>query len=293
MNGFLNLLKPPGMTSHDVVQYVRRVIKTKSVGHTGTLDPAAAGVLVLTVGSATRLGEYLLEGDKAYRAEVTLGLATDSADAEGVVTSRASASKVAEPAVRAALAELTGTITMRPPAHSAVRVNGKRLYELARAGAPVEAPERTIEVRELTLLEFLPGQNALVRFDVTCSKGTYIRSLAQMLGEKLGCGGYLSMLLRTAVGVHSISESVTLEDLANDPAGCLLDSREALPHLPQMTATPSQCELLQRGQASDANESLPPGPVLVYNADQQLVCLAEAVAANPPRLQPRKVFIAR
>lgn len=290
MNGFLNLLKPPGMTSHDVVQYVRRVMKTKAVGHTGTLDPAAAGVLVLTVGCATRLGEFLLEGDKAYRAEVTLGRTTDSADAEGVVTSQASAVQVTEAAVRAALTELTGTVTMRPPAHSAVRVNGKRLYEAARAGEQVEAPERTIEIRELALLEFLPGEHALVRFDVTCSKGTYIRSLARMLGEKLGCGGYLSMLLRTAVGVHSISDSVTLEELADDPVGCLLDSREALPHLPQVTATPDQCELLQRGQAVEADETLPPGPVLVYNADDQLVCLAEVLVSR--RLQPRKVFIA-
>lgn len=291
MDGFLNLLKPPGMTSHDVVQCVRRTLKTRSVGHTGTLDPAAAGVLVLTVGTATRLGEYLLEGDKAYRAEVTLGITTDSADAEGVITSRGSAGEVSEAAVRAALGELTGTVTMRPPAHSAVRVNGKRLYELARAGEQVEAPERVVEVREITLLEFVPGEHGLVRFDVTCSKGTYIRSLAQMLGEKLGCGGYLSMLLRTAVGVHSINEAVTLEELAAGSAACLMDSRRALPHLPRMTATPEQCAALQLGQAILTDETLGQGPVLVYNAGGQLVCLAEA--QGTARLQPKKVFIAR
>ena len=291
MDGFLNLLKPPGMTSHDVVQYVRRTLQTKRVGHTGTLDPAAAGVLVLTVGYATRLGEYLLEGDKGYRAEVTLGVTTDSADAEGALVSRVPADHVTEPAVRTALASLTGTLTMRPPAHSAVSVNGTRLYKLARAGQAVEAPERVVQVRQITLLEFVPGQHPRVRFDVTCSKGTYIRSLAEMLGQSLGCGGYLSLLLRTAVGSHTITEAATLEELAADPARCLLDAGAALPHLPRLVASPAPCDALQHGQTVASDEALLPGPVLVYNADGQLLCLAEAQAGG--RLQPVKVFLAR
>ncbi|MHB8996197.1 MAG: tRNA pseudouridine(55) synthase TruB [Armatimonadota bacterium] len=290
MNGFVNLLKPPGMTSHDVVQCVRKTLQTRSVGHTGTLDPAAAGVLVLTVGQATRLGEYLLESDKKYRAEITLGLTTDSGDAEGVVTRCASAANVSEARLRTALAELTGTISMRPPTHSAVRVDGKRLYKSAHAGKQVEAPERTVVIREMMLLEFHPAgpePTARVLVDVTCSKGTYIRSLAQMLGEKLGCGGYLSMLLRIAVAGFTLDTAVTLEELAQDPAGHLTPAREALPHLPQPTFADQECDALRQGQTISMMSPLPTGPLLVYNGADELICLAEA---SDGILRPRKVF---
>jgi tRNA pseudouridine55 synthase len=290
MNGFVNLLKPPGMTSHDVVQQVRRVLRTRSVGHTGTLDPAAAGVLVLTVGDATRLGEYLVEGDKGYRAEVTLGLTTDSADADGAIVGETSAAAVTLEALQASLEQLTGTITMRPPAHSAIRVEGRRLYELARAGEQVLAPERTVVISELRLLGFAPGELAQVRLEVTCSKGTYIRALATMLGEQLGCGGYLSALLRTRVGTHRIEDSRTLEELAANPGVCLLTAREALPHLPEVTVDAAQAEALRHGQAIAGDQALSPGPVLVYDTGGGLLCLAEARSAGPTLLQPRKVF---
>lgn len=289
--GFLNVLKPPGMSSHDVVQYVRRVLGLRSVGHTGTLDPAAAGVLVLTVGPATRLGEYLLEGDKAYRAEVTLGLTTDTDDAEGQLLSQQSAAAVTAEAVAAALAPLRGTITMRPPAHSAVRVDGKRLYERARAGEAVQAPERTVRVEELCLLDFQEGEQARALLDVTCSKGTYIRSLARMLGEALGCGGCLTALLRTRVNVHTLQQAVTLEQLAQAPEACLLSAAEALPHLPAVTLPARETAALGRGQAVPLCEAVPAGPVLVYNAEGHLVCLAEAGGDSRPSLQPRKVFL--
>ena len=269
MNGFLNLLKPPGMTSHDVVQCVRKTLQTRSVGHTGTLEPAAVGVLVLTVGQATRLGEYLLESDKQYRAEITLGLSTDSGDAEGVVTGCASAAMVSEASLRTALAELTGTISMRPPVHSAVRVDGQRLYKSAHAGKQVETPERTVAIREMRLLQFHPAgpeATARVLVDVTCSKGTYIRSLAQMLGEKLGCGGYLSMLLRTAVAGFTLDTAVTLEELTQDPARHLTTAREALPHLPQPTLKDEDCVALRQGQAIRSASPLPTVPLLAYNS---------------------------
>lgn len=287
MNGFLNLLKPPGLTSHDVVAQVRRTLQTRAVGHTGTLDPAAAGVLVLTIGEYTRLGQYLLEGDKSYRAEFTLGLSTDSADAEGTILTTASAAAVTTAQVQAALADLTGTITMRPPAHSAVRVDGKRLYKLARAGQEVQAPERTVTVSILRLLQFTPGICARVLVDVTCSKGTYIRSLAQMLGEALGCGGYLSLLIRTRVGVHSLADSITLEALAQDPAQSLQSARAALPHLPEAHVEHPAEAALRHGQAVSLKSDLPAGPVLVYNVQDLLICLAEATGNS---LQPRKVF---
>lgn len=290
MNGFLNLLKPPGMTSHDVVQQVRRICQTRAVGHTGTLDPAAAGVLVLTVGYATRLGEFLSESEKAYRAEITLGLRTDTADAEGAIISSASTAEVTEQAVRQALQALTGEIVMRPPAHSAVRVGGKHLYERARAGEQVEAPERTVYITSLDLLEFVPGEQALVRIDVVCSKGTYIRSLAEMLGQVLGCGGYLSALLRTRVGSHRLDQAVTLEQLAADPTASLLDPASALPHLPVVSVSNQEAAALRHGQSVALRVTLAPGPALVLGPDRELLCLAEVQSRKGIWLQPRKVW---
>lgn len=290
MMGFLNLIKPPGMTSHDVVQQARRLMQTRAIGHTGTLDPAAAGVLVLTVGQATRLGEYVESTEKQYWAEITLGIVTDSADAEGKVIAEASAADVTREQVETALRTLTGKITMRPPAHSAVRVGGKRLYELARAGEQVEAPEREVAVYEIRLLAFVPGTRALVRIDVTCSKGTYIRSLAMMLGDRLGCGGYLSALIRTRVGAIRIEQAVTLEELAEDPQGALLGALEALPHLPVVAVEAHEIETLRHGQAVRLREMLPEGPALAVDELQRVVCLGEVQPGEDVVLQPRKVF---
>lgn len=288
MNGFVNLLKPPGMTSHDMVAVARRCLGQRRVGHTGTLDPAAAGVLVLTVGWATRLGEYLLTCDKSYWAEVALGLRTDSADAEGQVVARQPAIEVSEAAVREALAGLTGTLTMIPPAHSAVRVGGRKLYEQARAGETVEAPPREVEVYDLQLRQWLPGELARVRLEVRCSKGTYVRSLAEMLGEKLGCGGCLAALLRTAVGPYRLAQAVTLEELAADPAGCLIPVTEGLPHLARVTVNGLEADTLRHGRPVAAPAGLDrEKPVVVCDEAGQFVCLA---AAGGGPLRPQKVM---
>lgn len=292
MHGFLRVLKPPGMTSHDVVQFARRICDTRAVGHTGTLDPAAAGLLVLTVGCATRLGEYLLDCDKGYRAEVALGLTTTTADAEGVVTSQASAQSVTEGQVRGALADLTGAVTMRPPAHSAVSVGGRRLYELARAGKAPEAPERTVTVHGMHLLEFVPGERALVRFDVRCSKGTYIRSLAQMIGERLGVGAVLSALLRTRVGPHRLEEAGTLEEIAADPGSYLLTPEAGLPHLSSVVLRPEAGQAFAHGNSVVVAEAAPAGlPLLVLGDDGGLLGVGEIAPADPGRLRPRKVLV--
>jgi len=288
--GFLRVLKPPGMTSHDVVQVVRRILRTKAVGHTGTLDPAAAGVLVLAVGPATRLAEFIEAADKAYRAEIILGVTTDTLDAEGTVTSRQSAASVTEAALREALAELTGTIEMRPPAHSAISVGGRRLYEMARAGEAVAAPLRHVMVHELRLLEFTPGATATALVDVTCSKGTYVRSLAGMIGARLGCGATLSMLLRTRVGSHTIEQAVTLEELAEDPARHLIAMAEALPHVPQTHMDAAGAQALRQGRAVPAPPGVAAGRVLVLDEAGEVVCLAEAAGDGGLFLQPRKVF---
>lgn len=288
MNGFVNLLKPPGMTSHDVVAVARRCLDQRRVGHTGTLDPAAAGVLVLTVGWATRLGEYLLEGDKSYWAEMALGLRTDTADAEGQVIAQQSAACLTEAALQEALAGLRGKLTMAPPAHSAVRVGGRKLYERARAGETVQAPQREVEVYELQLHQWLPGELARVRLEVRCSKGTYIRSLAERLGERLGCGGCLAALLRTAVGPHRLAEAVTLEELAADPAGCLIPVAEGLPHLTRVTVNHTEADDLRHGLPVAAPENWPrEKPLVVCDEAGEFVCLA---AAGEGPLRPEKVM---
>lgn len=278
------------MTSHDVVQAVRRILQTKAIGHTGTLDPAAAGVLMLSVGPATRLGEFLETTDKAYRAEITLGVTTATLDVEGEVTARCSAADVTEAALREVLAGLTGTIEMRPPAHSAISVGGRRLYELARAGEHVEAPLRQVTVHEMRLLEYQPGETGVALVDVVCSKGTYVRSLAGMIGERLGCGAYLSMLLRTRVGSHTVAQAVTFDELAANPRGCVIPTAVALPHVPQVAVDAATALALRQGQTIPGPEASPLGRVLVLDGAGDVVCLAEATREAEVVLQPRKVF---
>lgn len=291
MNGFVRLLKPPGMTSHDAVAVTRRLLRTRAIGHTGTLDPAAAGLLVLTVGAATRLGEYLADCDKAYRAEVMLGLSTTTADAQGEILVEASAAHVTAAALEHALATLRGRVTMRPPAHSAVRVDGRKAYEFAHAGKPVETPERTVEITRLDLLEFVPGSRALVRLDLDCSKGTYVRSLAQMLGEALGCGGMLAALLRTRVGPHSLAQAVTFEDVAAAPEACVLPPAEGLPHLPRIVVQAAEQRALSHGNAVPWSEPpLPAGPLVVLDQTGEMLAIAERGPEGA--LCPRKVIAA-
>jgi tRNA pseudouridine55 synthase len=208
MDGVLNLHKPPGMTSHDVVDVVRRLLETKRVGHAGTLDPAATGVLVVCVGEATRIVEYLMEGTKSYRAEITFGVTTTTEDAEGEIVSEQSAADVTEERLREVLRQFIGDIEQIPPMFSAVQVGGKRLHELARRGETVERPKRQVHIEGINLIKFTSAERAIAVLDVTCSKGTYIRTLAADIGAALGCGAHLSSLVRTRVGRFRLEESL-------------------------------------------------------------------------------------
>ncbi len=215
MNGFVNVLKPPGMTSHDVVNFIRRLLGIKKVGHTGTLDPGAAGVLLICLGAATRLSRFLAEEDKEYRAEITFGIATLSGDGFDEITSERDASGLREVDVRSALTHFRGIITQIPPMTSAIKLHGKKLYQLARAGLEVDRPGRVVHINSL---EFISGYNwgtphprALLH--LSCSKGTYVRSLCLDIGSRLGFGAHMSFLVRTAVGPYKISESLTLEEI--------------------------------------------------------------------------------
>ncbi|OPZ84500.1 MAG: tRNA pseudouridine synthase B [bacterium ADurb.Bin429] len=213
MLGVINICKLPGMSSHEVVARVRRITGLKRVGHAGTLDPSACGVLPVCLGPATRLADYLVSEPKVYRAEFLLGVATDSHDAEGDVTARVDATHLTEEELTAVLPRFTGVLRQRPPAHSAVFINGVRAYQLTRQGQEVEMPQREVTVHAFTLVRFIPGTVARVLADITCSGGTYIRSLARDVGEVLGVGGALSFLARTRVGDYRIEGAVTPDEL--------------------------------------------------------------------------------
>lgn len=249
-DGILNVIKPVGMTSHDVVDAVRRLAGTRRVGHTGTLDPGAAGVLVVAVGRATRLAEFIAETDKEYRVEITFGRATDTGDAYGATLADDGAQDLTEQRVRETLPAFTGEIDQVPPMASAVHHEGRRLYELHRAGASVEVPPRKVTVHRLELLEFVSGGTPpRARLHVVCSKGTYIRGLCHDLGRSLGVGAYASFMVRTRVGRYALAEAHTLEEVAAAGAAALAGSSdEALGDFPAVDLTPPQRQAVMHGQ---------------------------------------------
>jgi len=213
-DGILNLNKPRGPTSHDVVDRVRALTGIRRVGHAGTLDPLATGVLLVCVGRATRVAEYLMAGRKVYRARVRLGVVTDTYDAEGQVVAEAPV-EVSRAQVEAALAQFRGTITQVPPMYSAVKHRGMPLHRLARRGVEVQRKPRQVEVLRLELTAWEPPECTL---EVTCSPGTYVRTLAHDLGQALGCGAHLTGLTRLASGDFRLEDAVTLDELAQAAA---------------------------------------------------------------------------
>ncbi|MCC7355269.1 MAG: tRNA pseudouridine(55) synthase TruB [Anaerolineae bacterium] len=210
--GILNLDKPKGWTSHDVVAQVRRLTGERRAGHAGTLDPLATGVLLVCLGAATRLAEYLQATQKTYRATVRLGQTTTTGDAEGEITAARPVPPLTVADLEEVLAAFRGPIVQRPPAHSAIKQDGVPLYRRARRGEVVEAPPRTITIYELNVVAWMPPHLML---DVVCSSGTYIRSLARDLGERVGCGGHLADLCRTASGRFRLEDAVSWERLAS------------------------------------------------------------------------------
>lgn len=289
MNGVLNLLKPPGMTSHDVVDVVRRLLGVRRAGHTGTLDPGAAGVLPVCVGRATRVSEYLLGSDKVYRAVMVLGVSTDTQDAQGTVVSRRDASGVTREALEAVLPRFRGLVRQVPPMVSAARVEGERLYRKARRGETVERVPREVTIARLDLAAWRPGRHPSAVLDIVCSKGTYVRTLCEDLGEALGCGAYLHFLVRAGHGPFRQEESVTLEELGDavrsgDPRRHLLPTARALSFLPGVTLRPEEARRVAQGQAPPprrAGEVVFDGPpagrlVRLCDAGGELLAVARA-----------------
>ncbi|HEY9062388.1 MAG TPA: tRNA pseudouridine(55) synthase TruB [Pseudobacteroides sp.] len=210
MDGIINVLKPPGMTSFDVVGFLRRVLKTTKIGHTGTLDPAAVGVLPVCIGKATKIIEFMTDKDKVYRAEMTLGISTDTQDGLGNIISQRPVGVSADEIIRV-FNDFTGKQQQIPPMYSAIKINGKKLYELARKGITVERKPRDIEIHFLRILNVFHDNRVL--FDVGCSKGTYIRTLCSDIGDKLGTGAHMSFLVRLDAGGFNIKDSITVEEI--------------------------------------------------------------------------------
>jgi len=243
MDGLLIIDKPIGPTSHDVVYKTKRLLKTK-VGHTGTLDPLASGVLPLLVGRATRLARFFQGESKEYVAEIELGTITDTCDREGRIVSQGPVPELSVIELAGILSSFQGEIRQRPPIYSAIKVQGKKLYELARRQVEVTAPERTVQVHALELLEW---DGRKIRLRVECSAGTYIRSLARDIGQKIGCGGYLTALDRTRSGAFRRSDAVPLSELPDTWQDHLIPMERLLPELARLDLDESTAVRVRHG----------------------------------------------
>jgi tRNA pseudouridine55 synthase len=289
MSGLVIVDKPGGMTSHDVVARIRRLAGTRKVGHAGTLDPMATGVLVVGVDKATRLLGYLTLTEKEYDATIRLGQSTNTDDAEGQVIAAASAADVAAEALAAEVARLTGEILQVPPAVSAVKVGGQRAYKLTRAGAAPELAPRPVTVYEFTVTAIrLDGDLLDVDATVRCSSGTYIRALARDLGAALGTGGHLTRLRRTRVGGYRIEAASTLEQLAERFDVLPLEDAAAAAFPRRDLNADEARRLATGGRLPAAGDAAPlDGPVAAYGPDGTLIAL---VTEESGQARPLVVF---
>jgi hypothetical protein len=264
VDGFINVLKPTGLSSHDVVDIVRRIFKQKRVGHAGTLDPAAAGILPVALGRTARLVEYMEGADKSYRAEIAFGYATDTGDVYGEVVERVENPVLpSEEELRSVLGRFVGVITQTPPAYSAIKVGGQRAYDLARQGAAVEIPTRTVRIDQLELVH-ADAAHARILVDVDCAKGTYIRSLCTDIGAAVGLPATMRFLLRTRVGGFVLADSYTLEELAEVRETALCAPETAL-DLPVYELAPQRVKAFYSGlSTSERRMELAEGCYRVY-----------------------------
>ena len=296
VTGVLNLAKPEGITSFAAIRVAREALQERHVGHAGTLDPAASGVLPLCVGRATRLVEYILRQPKTYHARLRLGQMSDTGDLEGEVRPVASAAHLAQADIETALLDFVGLVQQVPPMHSAVRHQGRHLYELARQGLTVERKARTAEIHSIRLTQFTPGEVAEAEVQVVCGKGTYLRVLASDLGEKLEVGGVLAWLERTEYGPFNLKDAVSLDQLvsAPDPRALLLPSEVVLEQIPRIDLHPAGALAVRRGQGawiqrppSEASESVAL-EVRAHGPDGELLAVGELLGL---RFKPLKVLL--
>lgn len=303
MEGVLLLHKPTGMTSHDCVAKMRRLAKTKKVGHTGTLDPDVTGVLPICLGRATKIVEYLTASSKTYEAEVTIGFSTTTEDASGeVIEKKEVRFPITKQEVEDVLVSLVGTIEQVPPMYSAVKVKGKKLYEYARAGIEVDRPIRQIIISELVLLDEVNNfdNKTKFRFRVTCSKGTYVRTLAVMIGERLGYPAHMSHLIRTKSGDFDLSNCLHFDEIeAAIENGTLEDSLlsigDALKDLPKLIIHDTLAEKVKNGALLELPIEFQDfevgSPIVIYNGDGRCIAIYAKHPTKAQFMKPIKVLM--
>ncbi|WKT78144.1 tRNA pseudouridine(55) synthase TruB [Lysinibacillus fusiformis] len=299
MNGILPLWKERGMTSHDCVFKLRKILRTKKVGHTGTLDPGVEGVLPICIGQATRIAEYLTDAGKTYEAIISIGRTTTTEDAEGETVSQdPSVKKVSREQLQEVLASLTGVIEQTPPMFSAVKVNGKRLYEYARKGETVERPTRQVTIFALELLdekESYEGQEITFPVRIACSKGTYIRTLAVQIGEALGYPAHMKELVRTASGTFTRANCFTLAQVAElmdaeQVTTCILPVEYALTDYPYIEITSANEKEIFNGQVLPADTLLKIHDKIVFGISGKAIAVYQAHPTKAGLMKPHKMF---
>lgn len=289
--GFLNLNKPLGPTSHDIVAQVRRHYRSltgsKKVGHAGTLDPLADGVLVICLGAATRLSNYIMRGRKVYRAQITLGVATTTYDAAGEILERRCADQINRADIERALPRFIGDIEQAPPMYSAIKVGGKKLYELARQGQTIEREPRPITIHSIKILSW---RNPVLGLEIACGAGTYIRSLAHDLGAELGVGGYLSGLTRTASGAFQLRDSLPLAAITDSDEWLrhIISPYDALAEFTRVKLDAEDIESLRHGRYIRRPPHVADRTVFAFDSANRLIAILEPRAE---RWKPRKVFV--
>ena len=291
MDGIFNVLKPPGMTSHDVIGFLRRALNTKKIGHGGTLDPDAAGVLPVFAGTATRLLSYAMEGRKQYIAEFTLGEQRDTGDDSGTLVKTMPVPELSEAKLKEVLQSFLGKQIQLPPMYSAVKINGQKLYQLARKGVEVERKARPIEIYKLELLDAkLPTESISDKYSFTvaveCSKGTYIRVLGEDIATALGTCGTMSFLLRTQVGSYLLNEAHTLQEIAENPAGCCGEPITAVSHLPKLELTANQAARITNGVRTTVNGTVD-GQYALLGPNSEFLGIGKCVDS---KVQAEKIF---
>lgn len=299
MNGILPLWKEKGMTSHDCVFKLRKILGTKKVGHTGTLDPSVEGVLPICIGHATRIAEYITDSGKEYMAVVSIGTSTETEDADGeIVVQDSSMKKIDRAQIEKVLQQLTGKITQIPPMYSAVKVKGKRLYEYARQGIEVERPKRQVFIEEIELLsEEEIFENSEVQFTirVKCGKGTYIRTLAVQIGGLLGYPAHMASLIRTNSGTFVKQDCLTLSEVAlkkgeGDFDAFLRPVEEALSEFPFYEVDDEMYVKIKNGQVLPAHAVLQTAPKIVFTKNNRAMAVYITHPTKSGLMKPEKMF---
>jgi len=278
MNGIIVINKPLGRTSHDMVSFMRRLTKIKRIGHTGTLDPMAEGVLPICIGNATKVADMLTLSDKCYRAELVLGMITDTLDSEGEILSECEVN-CTEEEIRSAIMSFVGEIEQIPPMYSAIKQNGQKLYELARKGVEVERKPRRVTINSIDI-EDIDMENHIVKISVSCSKGTYIRTLCEDIGIKLRVGAYMNKLTRTKTGQFTIEDAKTTKEIEQMVLLGTLEENlvmvdEIFADLPQINLNPKQTKSVVNGVQMTWHNAKEGETFRVYGNDGKFLCISE------------------